>query len=292
MKIFIIGSSGLLGSNILNKLKNNKNLILHHNGLRKRKIDLTNFKKIKNFLIIKKFDLIINCAAYTDIDFIEKNKKKTNKLNIELIRNLFLIKKKYKLSYKVMHFSTDQMYGYKNVYHSENSKFKICNHYTKQKILSEKICKKNNSLIFRVNFFGKSVNKSKNNKLSFTDWIYKMFLRPDQNFHLFEDVYFNPMYVGNLAQIIAEIVKKNLISFNGIFNIGSKNGMNKKDFAVFFAKRANIYNNNAYMVSKSYKILNAKRSRFMMMNTKKFEKKFQIKLGNLKNEIKTCAKKY
>ena len=94
MKIFIIGSSGLLGSNILNKLKNNKNLILHHNGLRERKIDLTNFNKIKNFLIIKKFDLIINCAAYTDIDFIEKNKKKTNKLNIELIKNLFLIKKK------------------------------------------------------------------------------------------------------------------------------------------------------------------------------------------------------
>ena len=85
------------------------------------------------------------------------------------------------------------MYGYKNIYHSENSKIKIQNHYTKQKILSEKICEKNNCLIFRVNFFGKSENKSKNNKLSFTDWIHKMFLKPGQKFHLFEDVYFNPI---------------------------------------------------------------------------------------------------
>ena len=42
------------------------------------------------------------------------------------------------------------MYNFKNIYHNEKSKIKILNHYTAQKINSEKICLKNKSLIFTI----------------------------------------------------------------------------------------------------------------------------------------------
>ena len=78
----------------------------------------------------------------------------------------------------------------------------------------------------------------------------------------------------------------------GIFNVGSKNGMSKKDFACLFAKEVNIYSEKAFTTTNSDNFYKVKRSKFMMMNTNKFEKTFKIKLQNLKHEIKRATKSY
>ena len=135
MNILILGSSGLLGSSIYHSLRKISYLNVNHNGLKKRKYDLTKITDLKNLLKSKQFHLIINCAAYTNIDYIEKHKLVTNKINIEMLKNIFLIKKKYNLKFNLIHFSTDQMYNFKNIYHNEKSKIKILNHYTAQKIV-------------------------------------------------------------------------------------------------------------------------------------------------------------
>ena len=59
--IFIAGHNGLVGNAVLKKLKKNgyKNLIV----VEKKKLDLRNYKKVKNFFKNKKIDYMIMAAA-------------------------------------------------------------------------------------------------------------------------------------------------------------------------------------------------------------------------------------
>ena len=53
---------------------------------------------------------------------------------------------------------------------NENSIPYVNNYYTKTKIMSEKICLKNNSLVFRINFFGNSKKG-----MTFSKWVISKF---------------------------------------------------------------------------------------------------------------------
>ena len=67
--------------------------------------------------------------------------------------------------------------------------------------------------------------------------------------------------------------------------------MSKSSFAVFFAKKIKVYRKN-YLLKKINSVLKVKRSRNMIMNIRKFENKFNIKLPKIKNEIINESKKY
>ena len=70
MNILILGSSGLLGNKIYYFLKK-RGLNVVHNGLKKRKLDIINLNNLK-ILFNNQPDLIINCAAITNIEKCEK----------------------------------------------------------------------------------------------------------------------------------------------------------------------------------------------------------------------------
>ena len=154
MKILLLGSSGLLGKELNEILK--KKFEVTNNGIKKRKVNLTLKNNLKKILLNKKYDLIINAIASTNIDFCENNKKASNEINVNIIKNIFFLKNKFKLKFKFIQFSTDQVYNLKkNMFGKENFNNNPLNEYTKQKILAEKICIKNSCLIFRINFFFK-----------------------------------------------------------------------------------------------------------------------------------------
>jgi len=67
--------------------------------------------------------------------------------------------------------------------------------------------------------------------------------------------------------------------------------MSKSSFAVFFAKKIKVYKKN-YLLKKINSVLKVKRSKNMIMNVKKLEKKLNIKLPKIRNEIINEAKQY
>jgi dTDP-4-dehydrorhamnose reductase len=283
MKILILGSSGLLGNKIYHFLKK-KRLNILHNGLKKRKLDITNLNNLK-IILNKKLDLIINCAAVTNVEKCEKFFKQTSKINIELGHNIFFLKKKLNLKFSVIFFSTDQVYESKK-YSKENSKLTVYNNYSYQKLKAEKIYTKNRSIIFRTNFFGKGTGLNE----SFSDWLYNSF-KSKKKFFLFKDILFNPVRIDTLNNIIYNIIKKKKLNNNGIYNIGSKGQISKSNFGIFFAKKLKIYNSKEITCNSS-EILKVKRPRNMSMNIRKFEKKFYMKLPDIKSEIIKEIKNY
>jgi len=285
MKILILGSSGFLGKLIYKKIKNNFNVI--NNGLKKKRISLVSFKKTNELLLNINPNLIINCAALTNIDQCEKFPKKSYDVNVKAVENIFKVKKKNNLNFFFIQFSNDSLYDSKNNINNNETKIpKINNIYSRHKNLVEKICLKNKSLIFRTNFFGKYKN-------NITNWIYKETVSKNKKeINLFDDINFSPLRATKIAEIISYIIQKGYYNKNGIYNLGSRNGLSKYNFAILFLKKLNFLKKKKINKVKSLHYVKVKRSRNMKMSVVKFEKNFKMKLNTLKKEISLCANEY
>ncbi len=280
-KILITGSSGLLGLRLVKYLKKKKYKI--EKFKRNKKLNLSNFRFCSKYLNKKKFDIIINLSAITDIDFCEKNKFFSQKVNYQIVSNICKVIKNNKLNTYLVQFSTDQFYNNirKNSERTNNYK----NFYTKTKLLAENECKKINSIVLRTNFAGRSMNKKRD---SFSDWIFKS-LKNEKIISLAHDIKFSPLSIESLCDILNIILIKR---YNGKYNVGSKNGFSKYKFAIKFAE---ILNLDQKLIKKvTYNDINffAKRNKDMRMKVSKFEKKFNVLLPNLDNEIKKISLEY
>ena len=280
-KILITGSSGLLGLRLIKYFKKKKWSIKKFK--RNKKNDLSNFHFCNKYLSKKKFEAIVNLSAITDIDYCEKNKLFSKKVNYQIVRNICKVVKNKKLNTYLIQVSTDQFYN--NLKKNKESNNNCKNFYTKTKLLAEKECEKINSIVLRTNFSGKSLNSKRN---SFSDWIYKN-LKNKKAINLADDIQFSPLSIKSLCDILNTILVRRI---DGKYNIGSKIGFSKYKFGIKFAKKLNL---DLKLINKvTYKDINffAKRNKDMRMKVNKFEKKFNIYLPNLDNEIKKIAFEY
>tara|TARA_B110000027_G_scaffold132656_1_gene159303 strand:+ start:1182 stop:2075 length:894 start_codon:yes stop_codon:yes gene_type:complete len=287
IKILILGSSGILGKYLYKKLKSNNKINLFHTGIKKRKLDATNKKQLETLINNTKPNLIINTIGLTNVDECENNSKISKQINFGIIDNIFKFKKKNNLNFNLIHVSTDHLYdGENTIKNKETSRIYTVNNYSKHKRMAEIVCLKNDALIFRTNFFGKSVSKN----ISFSDWVVIAF-KSQKKIYLFDDVYFNPLRIDTIVKVLTKIIKKKQYTIKGIYNLGSRDGISKKKFAILFAKKLKIFNNK-YEDININNLLKVKRPLNMLMNVKKFEKKFDMKLPLIKLEIKREIKNY
>lgn len=280
-KILVLGSSGLLGSNLIDYLKKKNYKITRF--IRNKKKNLNNLKYCNSYLKKKNFDVIINLSAITDVDKCEKNLFEAKKINYELVKNISSCIVKKKLNSFLIQLSTDQFYSR---FKKNNEKYqKLINNYSKTKYNAEKQALKTNAIILRTNFFGKSKTKKRN---SFSDWIVKS-LKSKNKINLADDILFSPLSIDSLCKIIILVIEKQI---NGIYNIGSKKGFSKYQFGIRLAKKLNLdislINKVFYKDIKFY----AKRNRDMRMKLKNFEKKFKYKFRDLNFELNKVVKDY
>jgi len=271
-RIFIVGIKGYLGRSLNEKLKKNKKFKVV-NSEQKKRIDFSNLSISKKILSQSNPDLIINCAAKTNIDFCEKNKKISYNSNAKIVKNLslFCLKKKIKL----IHISTDHFYNRNKRLNTESSN-SILNYYAYSKLKGENYAKKCNSLILRTNFFG--YDKKKN---SLINWIL-ISSKKNKNIKLFENIYFSPLYIETLIKIIIKLFSSKK---KGIYNIGSNNEISKSNFLLLVAKKFKLKLNYKLVKYSEYKISKIKRPTNMGMNINKFQKNFKLKLPSIEEEI-------
>lgn len=273
MKILILGSSGRLGKLLYKSLKSKHQVF--NNGLNKRKYDMSNFNKIKK-LLVNNLELIVNCSGETNIEICEKKKNLIAKQEKSFNKFISLAHEK---GVKLIQISTDHMYDNLNFNKSSNeiTKPKINNYYTKNKIALENIALKKNALILRTNFFSASL------KNHFVDNILKK-ARKYKNIDLAKDQYFSPLNIFTLVEILKKIINKKKF-FAGVYNLGSKGGMSKANFALKILKKERI-KGIKYNLFNINDLCSVKRSRNMKMTVKKFENIFGIKLPYLSKELK------
>jgi dTDP-4-dehydrorhamnose reductase len=109
MKIVIIGAGGRLGSALLREYRENFEVI----GFDHAQLDLADLEHVRRQLAAIGFDVLINAAAFTNVDLCEKETEQAFRINAEAPRVLAEICRDKNA--KLIHFSTDYVFdGEKN----------------------------------------------------------------------------------------------------------------------------------------------------------------------------------
>lgn len=232
-KTLLLGGSGLLGSHFLNS-NTFKNILAPP----KKKINLLNISSISNFLVKNDIKIIINCAAMARMKECEINPQKAIETNIEGSLNLVNSINKSNQKILIVHFSSDSVYGSKNIQFNEKSKLNPYNIYAWTKLSSEYVFRTySDHIIIRTRFFHED-------RLKFKDAA--------------TDIMTSAIHVSEIPSLVEKIIKSN---FRGIINVGGKveSDFNKfKKFKTNLKKTTfnNIQKNLDYPLSK-FGVLNS-----------------------------------
>jgi dTDP-4-dehydrorhamnose reductase len=224
-RILITGSTGMLGKDIYTLLKSegydvfgiSRNMGQFSDYL----IDLTNEKQLLNFLDMSKPQIIIHCAANTDVNDCELNKENAFLLNVKSTEIL----SSFSNDVRFIYVSTDSVFDGQKGNFKEVDQTNPLNYYAYTKLEAEKAVINNNknSVILRTNIYGYHINRGK----SLFEWAFNN-LKHNQIINGFQDVYFNPLYTKQLSKVIKALVDNKKI--NGIFHVGCKEKISKYDF--------------------------------------------------------------
>ncbi len=105
MKVVVTGAGGMLGTEMVKALNSNGLQVIEFN---KQELDITEYHLGYKMLRGIKPDIIINCAAYTDVDGAEHDRDKALKANALGARNISLISKD--MSAVLVQFSSDYVF--------------------------------------------------------------------------------------------------------------------------------------------------------------------------------------
>ena len=223
-KILITGGSGQLAQSFKSLFSNTYDLL----AINSKSLDITNANNVKHILDKEKPDIIINCAAMTNVDGCENQIEKAYLVNGLAIKNF--------VDYfegLFIQISTDYIFDGENGPYSERSKPNPLSIYGKSKLLGEEIVKKNfqNHLIIRTN-----VLFDLNTKASFLDWIIQS-LSKNKKINIVNDQINNPVWTNDLSKTISFLINHNL---KGVFHVGSDTLCSRYEFARMIGKEWNL----------------------------------------------------
>lgn len=274
-KFLIVGGSGLLGQNLQHYLlqKGHEVSALSRGAAG---VDFTDHAAAHLAIKNTAPDVIVNLAAFTNVDGCEKDIEKSYALNVQIVENIISAIKTTTCHF--IQISTDMVYD--STTPSSEQNLHILNVYALTKRMAEMAIEASDLsyTVLRTNFFGRSLTP---NRASFSDWLIQEFNK-NSELNLFADVYFSPLHMTTLSTVIEMCALKKT---QGIFNAGSKNGISKKDFAVKLAQALDIKNikyKETYIKDMN---LPAKRPLNMTMNSSKLEAALNFIVPTIEQEI-------
>ena len=207
-KVAVIGSNGLLGQSLSNKLFAHKEYKLYAMAGGENRnpelpeeryfpIDLKNIKSMKWQLNLIQPDYIVNALAMTRVDKCEEQKELCTKVNVDFVSELVRISAD--LDTHLIHISTDFVFDGKRGLYREDDPVNPVNHYGITKVQSEEIIRDSgirHSILRTILVFGEVANMKKSNLVL---WVQQA-LRNGEKIRIVNDQLRMPTYVGNLAE--------------------------------------------------------------------------------------------
>jgi len=149
MKIIIIGSSGRLGAALMREYRGKYDV----DGFNHTQLDLSNLNGVRERLRATNFDVLINAAAFTNVDLCETERDRAFLINAEapsVFARICCDKRA-----KLIHFSTDYVFdGEKRAPYTEEDEAKPISVYGESKLAGEKnvLATENRHAVVRVSW--------------------------------------------------------------------------------------------------------------------------------------------
>jgi len=228
--ILITGCSGQLGNKLYEDLSAQFNVIptYKHHRDKKNKLDITSTTDCNFIFSNYNPDIIINCAALTNVDSCERNKKLCRDINVIGLGKLIALSD---INTKIIHISSDYVFdGLFGNYREEGPTYPV-NYYGKSKLESENILIGSNRkyLIFRVSMLFDKINNN------FFSWVLGN-LKNQQKIKVATDMFSTPTWISSFSNMI---IKSIHLDLSGIFHYGSQDSISRFDFASLIASEFN-----------------------------------------------------
>jgi len=232
-EILITGSAGQLGNEIS---KLSVNYPQHHFIFTDvKELNIAKQKDIEDFFNKRKIDFIINCAAYTNVDLAEKEKKLSTLINSEAVKNLAQISAQNNAT--LIHISTDYVFDGRNYKpYNEDDRTNPISWYGKTKLEGE-IQLKNyakDAIIIRTSWLYSEFGKN------FVKTIIK-YAQERDFLNVVSDQVGTPTYANDLANTILHIIS-NYKKTNSIqtYHFSNEGIISWYDFAKTIVELKNI----------------------------------------------------
>ena len=282
MNVLVTGSNGQLGSEIKNiaGLYKSINFIFPNST----ELDISELDSVLRFFDANKVEVVLNCAAYTNVDMAEKQSELAYKINSKGVQNLVLGVKK--VNGKLLHISTDYVFdGLSDTPYKESDKINPIGVYGKTKREGELMILNSNidAIIIR------------------TSWLYSVYgnnfvktilkLGKEKNkLKIVSDQIGSPTSANDLANVCLEIVSKhkNKIDDNcNIYHFSNQGEISWFDFGVAVIELGNIECEVCPVDTEDFPTL-ANRPNYSVLNKTKIKNDFNIKIPYWKDSLKRC----
>jgi len=133
MKVLILGARGMLAQDLAYIFKKEKPILWD-----KEELDITNQTLVEKKIKEAQPEIVINAAAYTDVEGAEKNKETAFQINAEAVG--YLAEAVKNTNAILVHYSTDYVFGQekKNGYTEDEKPLRPLNAYGESKLAGEK----------------------------------------------------------------------------------------------------------------------------------------------------------
>ncbi len=219
MKILILGANGMLGHALINELANEDIFVADL-----PEIDITKTDDLKLKIKECKPEVIINSAAYTDVDGCESDNEKCDLINGKAVGDLAKIC--HQLDIILVHYSTDYIFdGNNETGYKEEDKPSPINSYGKSKLLGEELLQKNNQKYYLIRtawLFGLNGKNFVNSIIDLS--------KSKKQLKIVDDQFGNPTYTKDLAKATFNLLS-NKNKF-GIYHLVNSGSCNRYDLAL------------------------------------------------------------
>jgi dTDP-4-dehydrorhamnose reductase len=280
--ILITGSNGQLG-NELRLVVGENDKINKYYFTDVDELDITSKKDVSEFIVANNIDIVVNCAAYTNVDKAEDDKERADLINHIGPKNLAeACRDKNGL---LIHISTDYVFdGTKNTPYTETDETKPLGVYGETKLRGE------NAII----------NSGCDYVIIRTSWLYSSFghnflktmqrlTAEKETLNVVFDQVGTPTYAGDLANVIYTIIQNNNNTDirNQIYHFSNEGVCSWYDFAVAI-NEALGHNCNIKPCFSSEFPSKVTRPSFSVFNKTKIKSTLSIEIPYWKDSMLTC----
>ncbi|ELH0900761.1 dTDP-4-dehydrorhamnose reductase [Vibrio cholerae] len=275
----VTGSNGLLGSEIRRILGSDKGIYTDRNEL-----DVTDKNSIKKFLMSRKdIEVIINCAAGANAEYIEENSEWGRRITVDA--PMYLAQEAKENGIKLIHISTDYVFdGDRNVPYIESDYTNGLSLYGRFKAEGEQAVLKNSDTcaIIRTAWLFSEQMKD------FIGAMVRLSETRDSVNVVFDQVG-SPTYVPDLASHIITIANNLNVGEKEIFHVTNEGVCSWYDIACQIMRELKIDCKVKPIRSSEYKT-KAARPHYSVLDKKKVKERFSLEIRHYSDALSECLK--
>jgi len=194
MKLVVLGAGGRLGAALIREFRPKHEVV----GFNHAQLDLSNLESVREELSATTFDVLVNAAAFTNVDACETERDRAFRINAEAPGVLAEICNEKDA--KLIHFSTDYVFdGQKRAPYTEDDQANPISAYGESKLAGERnvLAAGDEHLVVRVSWvFGPD-------RPSFVDAMIKR-AQQDEKIDAISDKFSTPTYTHDIANMLPQ----------------------------------------------------------------------------------------